>query len=168
MCVRVHACLCVRPALTVTVCSSHVVLLGERDEVLHGDCQDEGGQETVGSSGEGQAGCHEPQVHVAQSSLSGLWSLTEPVIFNPVLLMHDAGYSTGVVWQFIYVIADVPGIARVEPDAGWPSGEVYIQARPLICGGIPATYMGPHEQLHPGKASLYLWWLHPCYIHSST
>ena len=70
MCVCV--CVGVRPALTVTVCSSHVVLLGERDGVLHVDCQDEGGQETVGLSDEGLAGCHE-QVHVAQSSLSDLW-----------------------------------------------------------------------------------------------
>ena len=61
----------------------------------------------------------------AHSQTSG-WSLTEQVIFNPVPLMHDAGCSTGVVWQYIYVMADVSGIARVEPDAGWPSGEVYI------------------------------------------
>ena len=72
-----YVCACVsvgvRPALTGTVCSSHVVLLGDRDEVLHGDCQDDGGQETVGLSDGGQAGCHEPQIHVAQSSLSDFW-----------------------------------------------------------------------------------------------
>lgn len=58
------------------VCPPSLILLGDRDELLHGDSQDEGGQKALGSHDERQIGSKGPQVHVAQSSQPNLWVVT--------------------------------------------------------------------------------------------